>query len=193
MPKTFNTAKEAEAWLRANPMREVFDSYDYKNRFNDSEGYIEFLNKLTNEWCKDIQGIVQKNAPYTVIPQADKTITIDGKQYREGDVIDGTYTAQHELKKCHVEIVDVYCHSLDLKILHIPDELADKPEPKTLTLEELTGDSKVCLIHPITGDLSERRTSSFGGYDIIHNHASRGHKLYASRDDAERGKALGWS
>lgn len=184
MPKTFNTAEEAETWLRANPMREIqeFDQGD-KFRFNPETNEIECNWKA---WGADFNTICGGLFPYTVVEE--KTITINGKQYREGDIIDGTYTAQHELKRCHVEIVDVYCHSLDLKILHIPDELADKPkEPKTLTWEEFEKENDGWYLHPISG-----RPMHVGGvliatYYALKAHLDNGGKLYATREDAQLG------
>lgn len=185
-PTVFRTAKEAEAWLRANPMRGV-KGKKYKYRFNDSRDYIEVF--YCREWTKADAFDLQ--APYTVIP--DKTITINGKQYREGDIANINAS---ECKGCTVKVLDHYAHNYDLEFIHIPDELADKPqEPKTLTFEEAQSVDEIWVIRPYDGYIFNwlcQGEWGFTDYYTLKAHVDNGGHLYASEADAELGKARGW-
>lgn len=192
MPKTFNTAPEAEAWLRANPMREC----EAKSRYNKTY-YVRF-NPKTNTFQDTIfdkwtnLGNL-KRPPYTVIPEADRTMTINGKQYREGDKYYG------DIKNLYGCDIRTFKYQTGYRIIHIPDELADKPqkEPKTLTLEEVTLAElgELHYINPISLEIYDvvgKFVRDIKAYDHFKAHVDNGGKLYATREDAELGKVRGW-
>lgn len=189
----FDTAAEAEAWLRANPMRELWSYREmYKVRYcPKKEDFEAIWPDGGNQWMG--YALSFTNDPYTVIPQANKTITINGKQYREGDILAGS--AGWAPNGLIVELVPdpnkVACRAY--KIECIPDELADKPkEPKTLTLEEVDGERTVHVLHPVDNDFLSYSGELLETYYALKAHLDNGGNLYSSREDAELGKALGW-
>lgn len=201
MPKTFNDADEAEAWLRANPMRELYNKDVDRVRFNPSNKDLEFCYRGTNSWEVLFDGLNDYYAPYTVVEE--KTITINGKACKEGDMLHsvlpegapiGHYVPDGIILKVWKED-GVFFH----QIFHIPDEPADKPEePKTLTFDSV-GKVDVWYIEPLTGSINYETPDmlkvcfNLRDYYALKAHVADGHKLYASKKDAERAKALGWS
>ena len=174
-PIILTTKEEAEAWFEKHPDGVVVDATGDEIKIKE----IPFTN----------------HEPFTV-EKTGNTITINGTVFKEGDDCRRTPTC---LKGCIVEVIespsgDYY----DLKILHIPDEVADKPEPKepkTLTLEELTNQSIIWLINPLTKVIHKYLGCypTFETFYALKAHVADGHKLYATPEDAELGKELGMS
>ena len=186
-PTVFHTAKDAEKWLIANPMRVLLDNSEDKWRFNPKKDRLELFDTTDDDWI--FSGDLHDTySPYTVIPA--KTITINGKQYRVGDRLptgckDSDYYRSGVVLKSWLEN-----HILQKEILHIPDELADKPkEPKTLTeaqIKEAIND-KLYFVNPLNDSVDTMRHWADKAAAIV-----LGLSLYATEADAKLGKARGW-
>lgn len=68
-----------------------------------------------------------------------------------------------------------------------------QPEPKTLMLETWYPFDKVFLIHPLLKRVQCLEASCVDSYYVLKAHVDAGHKLYASKEDAELALKLGWS
>lgn len=77
-----------------------------------------------------------------------------------------------------------------ITITDLPPQPAKEPE--TVEFEELTGKETVWVIHPLNRELDCFSPGYFTAYDVIANHAARGHKLYKTEADAQLAKDLGW-
>lgn len=171
---------------------------NYRQRLNTKEEAEAWFEKHPNGVLRNCQGVVCAKykfngfaSPYTV-EKTGNTITRNGVVYTEGDIADDWLKP---FAGCVVEIVKGRSVAYNLKILHIPDEVADKPapkEPKTLTLEEVI-ESDVWIIHPLTKELMCIYPKPVNHYYALKAHVADGHNLYPTCEDAELGKARGMS
>lgn len=169
-PIILRTAEEARAWAKAHPDGELISCLGYILRRECLEG---------------------NNAPYTVL-KTGNTITIHGRVYREGD---GANINPEQCKGCVVEVLDHYAHNYDLKILYIPDEVADKPapkEPKTLTLDEAyIGLQTVYVLDEVEGGVKPLKLELTKDYLDAQLIVQNGGYLYLTEQDAVLGKSKG--
>lgn len=171
--------KEAEAWFEKHPDGVLSNSIGFK---------------------QNIVAWTCQYPPYTV-EKTGNTITLDGTVYKEGDVIPRFGLLPHGII-LEIAKKDIDPRGHDVKFLHIPDEVADKPapkEPKTLTVEEAMDVDSFYWLNPFELKPSEvtmprcigaKKTAMI---KACRAHVADGHKLYATREDAELGEELGWS
>jgi hypothetical protein len=173
------TADEALAYAKAHPDCVLHDKQGNTVRLDDL---------LKNE---DI--FIEAYAPYTVI-KTGNTITIGKHTYSEGDYI---YTVDLAGYRLPSGLTFEGLNSTGvLKLLHIPDEVADKPapkKPKTITLENfmdgvdawfINGANKVpCRLNPLS------IIDSYAAYGLN----GQGKDLYPTPEDAQLAIELGLS
>lgn len=137
--------------------------------------------------------MVVKYAPYTVI-KTGNTITIDGVTYREGDALPLGSMVPEGLT-ITVTKGNYLWHDAVCRILHIPDDVADKPEPKeprTLTWDEFKEVKQCYVIDPLYETFRYVNGCTFDEAIVLKFHYDNGGKLYPTEQDAELGKARGW-